>query len=544
MSSRNKIIVVLVSFICVLALVFAGMTLGRSLGLGGERAATSSGGSPRGSGVLKLLGDDPPTLDPALAGDTSSATYIVEIYSGLVSLSRKLEIEPDLAERWDISPDGTTYTFHLRKGVKFHDGKEVRASDFRYSIERAADPKTESTVADAYLGDILGVKDKLKGIAKEVRGVRAIDDATLEIKIDAPKAYFLAKMTYTAAYVVDQANVEASKNWTAKPNGTGPFKLKEWKKGDRIVLERNENYYRDPARLQEMEYILSGGSAMTMYENGEIDITAVGLTDIDRVLDPTNPLNKELMIAPALSVGYVGFNATMPPFDDAKVRRAFNHAVDKDKIIKVVLKGLVQRADGILPPGIPGYNEKLKGLEYDPAKAKALIAESKYRDVSRLPPIVISIPGTGASLPPSSEAIIEMLKTNLGVKVEIRQVEWATYLQDLKKHKFQVFELGWMGDYPDPQDFLDILFHSESLENNCRYSNPEVDKILERARVERDVEKRLKMYQEVEQTIVNDAPWLPLWFQKSHILVKPYVKGYVPPPMIVPSMRFVSVEGK
>lgn len=542
---RNKTIVVLVALIAILALAFAGITLGRSFGTDGVATSSPDGGAQPGarvSGTLRQIAADPPTLDPALSGDTDSAGFIIEIFSGLVGLSPKLVIEPELAERWDISPDGLTYTFHLRKGATFHDGKPVKAGDFKYSMERAADPKTESTTADSYLGDIIGVKDKLRGKATEISGVKVIDDSTLEIKIDAPKAYFLAKMSYTVSYVLDQANVESGKNWTAKPNGTGPFKLREWKKADKIVLERNDKYYRGPAKVQTLEYILAGGSAMTMYENNEIDVTGVGLNDIDRVLDKSNPLNRELVVSPSLSVGYVGFNVNMPPFDDVKVRQALNHAVDRDKIIKVVLKDLVQRADGVVPPGIPGFNENLKGLAFDPQKAKELIAQSKYGDVSKFPPVVISLPGTGAAVPPASEAVIEMWKTNLGLKVEIRQVEWATYLQDLKRKKFQAFELGWSADYPDPHDFVDLLFRTNSNENNTGYSNPQVDKILDAAQVEKDVQKRLKMYQEAEQIVVSDAAWLPLWFQRNYMVVKPYVKGFIVAPMIVPTMRFVSIE--
>jgi len=541
----KRVTIAIVSLIVVLVLVFSSLAPGCK----GSKAGPAGGATPAatrvitGAGELTLLSDDPPTLDPALAGDTTSASYIVEIFSGLVTINRELKVVPDIAERWDISDDGKTYTFYLHPNVKFHDGKEVKASDFKYSMERACNPSTESIVADTYLGDIVGAKDMLSGKASEVRGIQVIDDTTLQIEIDAAKPYFLAKLTYPTAFVVDNANVK-SRNLTSKPNGTGPFKLKQWQRGEKIVLEANENYYGGVVKLKRVNFLLAGGSSMTMYENGEVDITGVGLTDIERVLDPANPLNKELVVASELSVGYVGFNCTMPPFDDVKVRQAFNHAVDKEKIIEVVLKELVDPAKGILPPGMPGYNEGLKGLEYDPVKAKRLIAESKYKDVANFPAITISIPGTGAAVPPTSEAIIEMWKVNLGVEVKIQQVEWATYLDDLKRHKFHMFEVGWIADYPDPQDFLDLLFHSNSLENNAGYSNPEVDRLLEQARVEKDINARLRIYQQVEQMIVNDAPWLPLWHGKSYLLVKPYVKGFYPAPMTIPMFKDVYIEGK
>ncbi len=547
----NRVAIGLVSLIVVLALVFGGLALGFSVfgwGKGPEGGSVGdvTPGATRveaGAGALTLLSDDPPTLDPALASDTTSAGYIVEIFSGLVTINRELKVVADIAERWEVSDDGKVYTFYLRPNVKFHDGREVKAADFKYSMERACNPSTESIVADTYLGDIVGARDMLSGKALEIRGIQVVDDRTLKIEIDAAKPYFLAKLTYPTAFVVDNANVKA-RNWTSRPNGTGPFKLKQWQRGERIVLEANESYYGGAVRLKQINFLLAGGSSMTMYENDEVDITGVGLTDIERVLDPANPLNKELVIAPELSVGYVGFNCTMPPFDDVKVRQALNHAVDKDKILEVVLKDLVESAEGILPPGMPGYNENLKGLEYDPAKAKRLIAESKYKDVASFPPITISIPGTGAAVPPTSEAIIEMWKVNLGVQVNIQQVEWATYLDDLKRHRFQMFEVGWVADYPDPQDFLDLLFHTSSMENNARYSNPAVDRLLEQARVEKDVDARLRIYQQAEQMIVNDAPWLPLWHGKSYLLIKPYVKGFYPAPMTIPVFRDVYIEGR
>lgn len=495
--------------------------------------------------ILTLPGGEPPTLDPALAGDATSAEYIVEIFSGLVTFNDKLEVVPDIAERWEVSPDGKTYTFYLRKGVQFHSGKEVKAADFKYSIERACNPKTESTVADTYLGDIVGASDMLAGKATTIRGIQVVDDYTLKITIDAPKAYFLAKLTYPTAFVLDRTNVEAGgKTWTDKPVGTGPFKLKEYKKGERIVLARNDLYYGSKAKMDEVHFILAGGSAMTMYENGELDMTPVGLADIERVTDPKNPLNKELYVVEHFDLMYIGLNVKMPPFDDVKVRQAFAHAIDKVKLAEVVYKGTVSPTDGILPPGMPGYNENLKGLKYDVARAKELLAQSKY--AGKMPEVTVYVTGAGGSPARAVTAIQEMWKQNLGVQVQIQQMEWATYLNDLKRRRFQAFGItsGWIADYADPQNFLDILFHSKSFENHTNYANPELDKILEEARVERDNAKRLKLYQQAEQIIVNDAPVIPLHNTKEHWLVKPYIKGVKKAPMIVPWLKNVYREDR
>jgi oligopeptide transport system substrate-binding protein len=501
---------------------------------------------PRGA-TLNLVGSDPPTLDPHLCMDATSAAYIAEIFSGLVTLSPELEVVPDIAERWEISEDGTVYTFYLRDDAKFHDGKAVTARDFKYSFERACDPWTGSVVADLYLGDIVGAKEKLYGFVDEVSGVEVVDDHTLQITIDAPKSYFLGKLTHSTAFVVDKDNVErGGYTWTDNPNGTGPFKLKEYRFGRQIVLEPNDLYYGEPKpSVEQVNFILAGGSAMTMYENGELEAVPVGLNDIERVTDPANPLNKELTIVSTMSTYYLGFNVNQPPFDDVKVRQAFNYALDKQRIMDVIYKKTVPAATGIVPPTMPDYhNEDLEVLSYDPDKALELIAESKYGDVADLPEITLYTTGAGGATSRLIEAVIGMYKENLGVDVAIQQTEWATFLSDISQEEnpYQVYSIGWIADYPDPENFLDVLFHSEKSENHMGYSNPKLDELLEKARIEQDPEERLKLYQEAEQIIINDAPWVPLFYEMEYWLTKPYVRGMIYPPMIIPKLQYVSIE--
>tara|TARA_Y100000590_G_scaffold100722_1_gene114496 strand:- start:13185 stop:14840 length:1656 start_codon:yes stop_codon:yes gene_type:complete len=501
---------------------------------------------PVAEGVFRRIWSDPPTLDPALVSDTTSMGIVAEVFSGLVTLNTDLRLEPDLAESWEISSDGTVYTFKISENAKFHNGKQVTATDFKWSLERAANPQTVSPVAETYLNDIVGVMDVIEGRASEITGIKVIDDRTLQITIDAPKAYFLAKLTYPTAFVVDRENVESGgQTWTDEINGTGPFKLKEYKIGERIVLERFDNLDENPGGVDLIVMNLAGGQSMAMYENNEIDITGVGLFDLERVLDPNEPLNRELVIAPPdFSISYIGFNTQMAPFDDVKFRQALNHAIDKKLIAEEVLSNLVTPAYGILPPGFPGYNEQLEGLRYDSELAKQLLAESKYSDGATRPRIVVTVPGRGGSVGLDMEVILEMWRQVLGVEVEIQQVEWATYLEDLNQNKFQAFAgLGWEADYPDPQDFLDILFHSDSKLNHGKYSNGQVDLILENARINPDPVDRVELYQDAEQLIVTDAAWVPLWFEgERHVLIKPYVKGYRLTPMTVPKLSQVKIE--
>jgi oligopeptide transport system substrate-binding protein len=507
-----------------------------------NRTSPSRSASVVRDNALTLQGDDPPTLDPALASDEGSASFIVEIFSGLVTINKDLQVVPDIAEKWDISSDGTVYTFRLRD-ASFHSGKKITANDFKFAMERSLDPRTQSTVADLYLDDIVGAKEMLTGRQRSARGIKVVDEKTLEITIDAPKSYFISKLTYPTAFAVNQENIQSGgRAWAQKPDGSGPFKLAQYREGELIVLERNDTFYGEKAKLQRVNFLLAGGAGVTQYENDELDISGISLADLDRINDPNGPLSKQKIEFDRFSVFYFGFNVKKPPFDDVKVRQAFNHAIDKERVNQVVIRELGRTAYGILPPGFPGYNDKLQGLKFDPQKAKQLLAESKYSDISRMPPVTLTASGQGAAAPRTTQAILEMLKQNLGIDVKIEQVEYATYLNDLKRKEMQMFNIGWIADYLDPQDFLDILLHSESSNNYGNYANPEFDRLVEQARTERDQQRRFALYQQAEQIAINDAIWIPMWFDKGYLLVKPHVKDYVPPPLVLPHLARVSIQ--
>ncbi|MDH5695523.1 MAG: peptide ABC transporter substrate-binding protein [Dehalococcoidia bacterium] len=497
--------------------------------------------TPSEENVLNLYGIDPLTLDPAVSGEMTSHEYIMQLFSGLVCLDDSLKPAPDIAKSWQVSDDGRTYTFYLRDDVRFHSGREVKAEDFKYSWERACDPETGSKTAATYLGDIVGVEEVLSGESDEI-GVRVIADYTLEVTIDAPKSYFLSKLTYPTAFVVDRANVESGVEWWRSPNGTGPFKLKQWDENTLLVLERNELYYGELAKADTVVFQLWGGVPMDMYETGKIDITSVYLDYIDRATDEAGPFYGELEVVHELSFYYIGFNTTKPPFDDVNIRRAFCQAIDKDKLVSLVFRGMMQRADGILPPGMPGFNEELSGLSFDIDRAKGLIASSRYGSVSQLPPITITTMGWGGLISLGLEAIVYQWQQNLGVEVKVRQLEPERFLYHLKQETDEMFYTGWVADYPHPQDFLDILFHSRADNNYGEYSNPEVDTLLERAGVEQDYDQSQTLYQQAEQKLAQDAACLPLWFGQNYILVKPYIKGYDLNPLGFAMLNEVSVE--
>ena len=250
-------------------------------------------------------------------------------------------------------------------------------------------------MVDTYLGDLVGVQEKLQGGATDIAGIQVIHEYTLELTIDAPKAYFLSKLTYPTAFVLDRNNVEGNPAWLREPNGTGPFRLANYVPNEVLTLNRNENCHLGPLKLEEVRFILSGRDPLLMYENDEIHITEIGLAGPEPLLDPFHTSNQELYRSPpSVSVNYIGMNVSKPPFDDPAVRQALNHAIDKEMISNRLFQDALPPAKSILPPGFPGYNPDLEGYEYDPERARQLLGESRDGTGSEgFPSIVLTVPG-------------------------------------------------------------------------------------------------------------------------------------------------------
>ena len=492
------------------------------------RSSTTSSPTSSGNGVLTFNNTAPYTLDPAASNDALSASYIVQIFSGLLKLNDNLEPVPDIAANMPtISADGLTYTFQLRKDVKFSDGTPVTADDFQYSWERVANPATNSPTAAAYLGDIVGVSDMLAGKATRISGVKIIDNYTLQLTIKSPESYFLYKLTVPTFFVVEQSNVSSGVNWWQKPIGTGPFKVQEWKKDTDFILARNDLYYADKAKIAQVKMILNSTSSdMDLFETGQVDIAGPSTAYYDKIMDKAEPFYSDLSISINLSVDYIGFNCKQPPFDDANIRKAFSLAIDKDIMVSLTYRNMAQKAEGILPPDLPGYNKNLVGLDYDVNQAQALIKASKYGDVSKLPPITLTIEGAGGTADPITQALVYQWKQNLGIDVKVRELEPEVYnSSNLSQELDQMYYFGWIADYPYPQDFLEILFNSRSSFNYGGYSSQAVDTLIQQANQTLDQNNAFSQYQQAEQQIVNDAAILPLTFGETYLLVQPYVKN-------------------
>ena len=498
----------------VITQVLAGLRLNRDLY-----------GLPRQQ-TLVLAGFDPSAaaLDPAITHGGPSG-YVGLLFSGLVRLGPQLQILPDLAESWVTSPAGDVYTFTLRANLKFQSGAPLTADSVKYSWERAADPKTKSDTAGTYLGDIVGVTDKLAGKTDQIGGLTVVDARTLVVRLAGQRPYFLAKLTYPTGFVIDSQNVAASPDkWMLHPNASGPYALKDNRPGQALIFERNPGYY-DPARIPYQVYREDlSGTPLAAYQIGDVDLASVGPDDVVRVRSASDPLHAEWQSTTTLCTTMLLIDVTHPPTDDPAVRQALALGLDRDTLIHRLEENVSVRADTILPPGMPGFATDLPRFPFDASAARAALARSKY--AGNMPVLVLNESGSGGRPSPYLTAVAEMWRENLGLKVQITQLDPSDYAAAARAQHGNVLTYGWCADYPDPQNFLDILFHTGSDFNVAGYGDPQVDTWLEAARTEADSGQRLALYHQVEKKLLGDVAVIPWVNHLSDVVAKPYLKGY------------------
>jgi len=481
--------------------------------------------------TLVQLGGEPDKKDLDVASTTGSAgNYIGLIYAGLVRLDTQLQVAPYLAEKWEISADGKVYTFTLRSGLKFGDGKPLTAQSVKDSWEYVCDPKTKSTLANSYLGDINGVQERLDGKADEISGVKVIDERTLQVTLVGPRPYFLAKITYPTAMVIDVSQIEKDeKEWMLKPNPSGPYQIKQWEKEKYLIFERNTNFFKQPAIRYMLFQMKAGGSPISLYEEGSLDILDLNAEEIERVSKPDDPLNKDYHSTPSMCTSFVRFSPERAPFDDPKVRQAFVMATDPQAYASQIAGGLDLAAYSILPPGMPGYREDLPTVNHDANAARQLLAESKYK--GKLPPIIYAVAGRGDTRPKSVSILTDMWKKNLGVNVQVQYIDPDTYNDKMHAQPGHISNFSWCADYPDPENFLKVLFHTGSEFNLSGLSDADLDQLLDQADVEMDPAKRLALYQQAEERVLGQYYAAPLIHSIKAVLVNPRVKGFTLAPI-------------
>lgn len=498
----------------------------------GHHSATADLHAPAGNVFRYPIKTSPTTFDPALVQDGDTIDVLQQVFEGLVQWSPKNTIVPCLAEKWDVSPDGLTYTFHLRPGVKFQDGSPVTASDVLYSMRRCLDPKLLSPVALNYLGDIKGAKELSSGKAAELSGVKVVNPSTVAITITKPKAYWIDTLTYPTAYVVSQAEARPGVPLTAdddeKGAGTGAFKLTAYVPDSKVTLAANSAYWGGAPRLAGIErpVIIDAGTRHDEYVRGDVDMLQFESPgDLDN--DSKDPaLKDQVKLFKRASTYYLGLNQkAFPAFADVRVRQALAYATDKQKIVQVVFAGKRDAAQDILAEGIPGFDPKFQGLPYDPAKAKALLAAAGHANGAGIPPIPLAYRQGQPELEKTVVLIQQMWSDNLGIQVKPQVTEWSAMLDREDKNALECYHIRWAADYLDPQDYYSVLLRSNGPENHVVYSNPKYDALCDAADVSQNPAQRAALYRQAARIAADEVPMIPLYYQQDVELIKPYVSG-------------------
>jgi len=493
------------------------------------------------------INQNPMSLDPPASFGNTAIQICQNLFDGLTALTNDMKVVPAIAKSWDISADGTVYTFHLRKDVRFHNGKPVTAHDFKYSWERSLWPDTGS-YSTFLIGLIKGSDAVKKGETKTMSGLKVIDDHTLEVTLKNAAGYFLVLTTRWQYWVVDKDTVEKyGKNWVKAGNlvGTGAYKLEEWAEGDHITLVANPDYFGGKPAVDRviMPIIPDVATSMLRYEAGELDAVS-DLTPADvRRYSMDSKHKNELKITPILRVTWLGFNFEKGPFVKNKaLREAFAYGIDRKKLVNIVFQGIGVPAYSFLPPGMPCHNPDLKPYSFDLKKAKAKLAEAGFPKGKGLEKhnIVLSV-----SEQRDRVAIFEFVQAqlleNLGIKAKLEIIPGKTYNSKLLGHELQLFHGGMGADYPDAQEFMEYLAMCGYKTNYGGFCNSVLDKLVIEANKEDDMSKRCANYGKAEEIFLKDVAITPLFYNAQTMVVKPYVKGFKYTPIYCVPFNQVSI---
>ena len=502
-------------------------------GCGHHNGGSASGG---GGNVLRVaMATAPVTFDPAMSQDVETGQMLQQTYEGLVQYAPDNKVVPCLAEKWDISADGLTYTFHLRPGAKFQNGMPVTADDVAYSLRRTLDPKLSSPVAPEYMADIKGALDVYTGKATELSGVKVVNPSTIAITITKPKAYWIDTLTYPTAWVECKAiAIKEGTNPLTDADaeagaGTGAFKVTHFVKDQEVDFDANPNYWGGAPKIAglALPVILNPGTRHEEFAAGKLDLMR-GLGVGDLQADKTDPaLKAAVKIWPRAGINYFALNEDVyAPFKDPRVRAAFAYATDKQKISEVVTQGVYPIAPDILPQGIPGSDPHFQALPYDPVKAKALLAAAGFPGGKGLPPLDVYCTEKNPLDQKTMDVLRQMYAQNLGVTVNERQMELGSLIAaENKANVMPGYLLAWYADYLDPQDFYSLLLGSHSPENHTGYADPQFDALCARADVERDPAHRMALYRQAARIAAAAPPRIPLYYAVDPELISPRVHG-------------------
>ncbi len=513
-----------------IAIVTACAAAAIAAGCGGAPARSEF---PPGAMVIRLAdADDIPTLDPAAGYDTLSWTFEQAIFDTLLRYGDdNIKLEPGLAIAWEASPDAKTFTFHMRRDARFSSGRAVTSDDFRYGIERVLDPATRSKEMEYYRG-LLGSADFIAHRAAHVAGIETPDPWTIVFRLSAPDPIFAHKLAMPFASAVPR---EVAEKWgddfSRHVVGSGAFMLKEWASGQRLVLVRNPYYFiKGLPRLDAIVESVGVNEALQWlrFETGDLDVvTQIPPAEFPYVMK-TPRLRALTLHKTTVTTFYLGMNCQMWPFTDERVRRAMSYAIDRRKLVAVI-NGRGTPAHCVLPPDLPGYNADLKGYDFDPERARSLLAEAHLGA------------GFGFELWMRADTTVLMLGQSIqqdlalaGIRAELKPVAWGPFLEAIRQpHTAQAFMYGWEADFPDPENFLSALLSRSQWgsNNDSFYFNPGFEALIQQAAAQTDFKHRYELYDRAERMIIDDAPWVFLYYPVTYVIRQPWVHDYAINPM-------------
>lgn len=483
-----------------------------------------------------VLNNEPDTIDPTVTNNSFAVPFIVNCFEGLVTYDENGEVVPGNAESWTSNDDMTVYTFKLREGLKWSDGTPLTANDYVYSAFRVLDPATAGLYVNMISDYVVNGNAYYAGeVSAEEVGIKALDDLTLEFTLAAPCPYFVDLVSMWVYYPVQQATIEANGDqWTNTPEGyvcNGPFKITEINMGESYVLEKNENYWdAENVTLEKLtyRYILDVATALTAYENGEVDgVRTIPSSDMARLKAD----NVGVQTAGSYGTVYYNINCAVEPLDNVLVRKALNLAIDREALINNVAQVDAEPAYSFYAPGYvvdgkdltEGRSTFEMSATAEVEAAQAALAEAGYPNGEGFPTLQLSY-YSDDNVKKIAEAIKEMWETNLGITVEISSADWGVFYSDVVAGNYQVCAMGWSADYVNPMSFLPLLY-TDDVTNNCFYSNPDYDAIVDQVKTENDPAKFAELVKQADELVSADYPVVPLYYKSNNYLLKDYVDG-------------------